>query len=110
MTTQLNTANHTILNTSMTDLFKTGSFSGVNMSIYTDSAATTFASDSAGNIENRKINQILRTASYVDARTNQTIKPKIKVIFTDGTSLTSTDDTDTYYYTIAGEAHVTKTF
>ena len=110
MATQLNTTNHTILNTSMTDLFKTGSFSGVKMSIYTDSAATTLASDSAVNIENRKISQILKTASYVDARTNQTIKAKIKVIFADGTSLTSIDDTDTYYYIIAGEAHVTKTF
>tara|TARA_B100000035_G_C20992322_1_gene550803 strand:- start:911 stop:1243 length:333 start_codon:yes stop_codon:yes gene_type:complete len=110
MATQLNTANHTTLNTSMTDLFKSGSFSGVKMSIYTDAEATTIATDSAGNIENRKISQILKTASYTDPKTNQIVKPQIKIIFADGTSLVSVDNVDTYYYVIAGEAHILKTF
>ena len=54
MATQLNTTNHDALNTEMTNLFKSGSCCGVKISIYTDSAASTLATDSNGNIENRK--------------------------------------------------------
>lgn len=110
MATQLNTTNHDALNTEMTNLFRTGSYSGVKISIYTDSAANTFATDSNGNIENRKISQILKTAAYTHPTTNQQIKANVKIIFSDGTSLISTDDIDTYYYVVSGETFAHRSF
>ena len=110
MATQLNTTNHDALNTEMTNLFKSGSCCGVKISIYTDSAASTFATDSNGNIENRKISQILKTAAYTHPTTNQQTKANIKILFSDGTSLTSIDDVDTYYYVLGKESFTHRTF
>lgn len=110
MATQLNTTNHSALNTAMSDLFKSGACCGVNMTIYTDSVAATIATDANGNIEKRKINQIINTASYVDPKTNQTVKANIKILFSDGTTITSFDDSDNYFYKIEGEAFTTRTF
>jgi|TARA_Y100000389_G_C17399818_1_gene484677 hypothetical protein len=110
MATQLNTTNHDALNNEMTNLFKSGSCCGVKMSVYDDEAATTLATDTNGNIENRKINQLLKTAAYTNPTTNQQIKANIKVIFSDGTSLISTDDIDTYYYKLSGETFTHRSF
>lgn len=110
MATQLNTTNHDALNTEMTTLFKAGSCCGVKMSIYTDSTASTLATDSNGNIENRKISQILKTAAYTHPTTNQQTKANIKILFSDGTSLTSIDDIDTYYYVLSKEPFAHRSF
>ena len=110
MATQLNTTNHDALNNEMTNLFKSGSCSGVKMSVYDDEAATTLATDTNGNIENRKINQLLKTAAYTNPTTNQQNKANIKVIFSDGTSLISTDDVDTYYYKLSAETFTHRSF
>ena len=110
MATQLNTTNHDALNTEMTNLFKSGSCCGVKISIYTDSAASTLATDSNGNVENRKISQILKTAAYTHPTTNQQTKANIKILFSDGTSLTSIDDVDTYYYVLSGETFTHRSF
>ena len=110
MATQLNTTNHDALNTEMTALFRAGSCCGVKMSVYNDSTATTLATDSNGNIENRKISQILKTAAYTNPTTNQQINANIKVLFSDGTSIISTDNVDTYYYVISGETFTHRAF
>ena len=110
MATQLNTTNHDVLNTEMTNLFKSGSCCGVKMSIYDDETATTLVTDGNGNIENRKINQLLKTAPYTNPTTNQQNKANIKVIFSDGTSLISIDDVDTYYYKLSAETFTHRTF
>ena len=110
MATQLNTANHTTLNTAMTELFRSGSCSGVKMTIYTDAEATTIATDSNGNIENRKVTRILKTAEYTHPTTNTVVKPSVKVFFADNTTITATDDLHNFYYKITGEAIPSRTF
>lgn len=110
MATQLNTTNHDALNTEMTNLFKSGTCCGVKISIYTDDAATTLATDSNGNIENRKIAQILKTASYVNPSNNQSIKANVKIVFADGSTLVATDDIDTYYYKLSTESFAHRKF
>lgn len=110
MATQLNTTNHDALNTEMTNHFRSGTCCGVKISIYTDAEATVLATDSNGAIENRKISQILKTASYVNPSTNQTVKANVKIVFADGTTLTAVDDIDTYYYKLSAEAFAHRSF
>jgi len=102
MATQLNTTNYSKLNTDITDIMRSGSYSGVNINIYTDAGATTFAVDGAAPIENKKISKINTTGSYTITATNQFVNANIEVIFNDGSFIKSVDNVDEYWYTVEG--------
>jgi|UniRef100_A0A6C0IMD1 hypothetical protein len=110
MATQLNTTNHDALNTEMSNLFKSGCCCGVKMSIFTDTEATVLATDSNGEIKDRKVAQILKTASYTNPANNQVTKANIKIKFSDGSMIVSTDDIDTYYYKLCDEEFTHRKF
>ena len=68
MTTQLTSSNYSTLNTAITELMRSGTYSGVTMIVYTDSAGTTKATDSTGAvIDQLKIARVNTTNVYTDA-------------------------------------------
>ena len=88
MATQLNTTNHDALNTEMTNHFRSGTCCGVKISIYTDAEATAhIVTIVTVLLKIEKISQILKTASYVNPTTNQTVKANVKIVFADGSTL-----------------------
>ena len=64
MTTQLNTQTYSQINTEVTNLLKTGQYSGVNITIYVDAEGNVPATLNGNAVENRKIMKINSTASY----------------------------------------------
>lgn len=110
MATQLNNNNYSKLNTDITDIMRTGTFSGVSMSIYTDAEATIFALDGNAPIENRKISKINATGAYTIASNNQFVNANIEVIFSDGTSFKAVDTVDEVWYKLEGIIFQRRTF
>ena len=102
MATQFNTTNYSQLNTDITEIMRSGTFSGVSISIYTDADATTFALDGNAPLENRKISKINTTGSYTITATNQFINSSVEVVFHDGSSFKSFDNVDEHWYKIEG--------
>ena len=105
MTTQLNTQTYSQINTEVTNLLKTGQYSGVTITIYIDAEGNVPATLNGNAVENRKIAKINSTASYKNKQ-GQTVKPCVDVHFNDNEIFKSVDDDDTYYYKIAGVAIV----
>ena len=81
MTTQLNTQTYSQINTEVTNLLKTGQYSGVNITIYVDAEGNVPATLNGNAVENRKIMKINSTASYKNKQ-GQTVKPCVDVHFT----------------------------
>lgn len=102
MATQLNTINYSKLNTDITDIMRTGLYSGVTMSIYTDSSCTTFATDGSAPVENKKISKINTTGSYTITITGETINASTEVVFDDTSSFKVFDTIDEYWYKLEG--------
>ena len=59
MATILNTNNYSKLNSDITDIMRSGFFSGVSMNIYTDAEATTFAVDGNTQFEGKKLIKLI---------------------------------------------------
>jgi hypothetical protein len=102
MATILNTNNYSKLNSDITDIMRSGFFSGVSMNIYTDADATTFAVDGNTQFEGKKINKINTTGAYTIASNNQFVNGTIEIIFNDGTSFKSVDTVDECWYKLEG--------
>jgi hypothetical protein len=102
MATQFNTTNYSQLNTDITDIMRSGTFSGVSISIYTDAEATTFAVDGNAPLENKKISKLNTTGSYTITATNQFVNASLEVVFDDGSSFKSFDVVDEHWYKIEG--------
>lgn len=102
MSTPLNTTNYSTINKGITDLMKTGLYGGVSISIFTDEAATAFATDGVGNIEDKRVSKINLTGAYTIAATNEFVNACIEVVFADGSSFKSFDVVDSYWYTLDG--------
>lgn len=102
MSVQLNTTNYSTINQGITELMKTGLYAGVSVNIYTDEAATTFATDGVGNIEDKKIGKINLTGAYTIAASNEFVNACIEIVFGDGSSFKSFDVIDSYWYTLEG--------
>ena len=110
MTTQLKTTNYEIINASIYDTLSTGQNSYAAISIFTNGKKTTLATDSNGaNIENRPIKTISQTLAYVNEN-GDSINPTVTLEFTDGTTFTSDDVLDKFWYSISGVPIVMKTF
>ena len=105
MTTQLNTQTYSQINTEVTNLLKTGQYSGVNITIYVDAEGNVPATLNGNAVENRKIMKINSTASYKNKQ-GQTVKPCVDVHFTGNEIFKSVDEDDTYYYKLVGVAVV----
>lgn len=102
MATILNTNNYSKLNSDITDIMRSGFFSGVSMNIYTDAEATTFAVDGNTQFEGKKINKINTTGAYTIASNNQFVNGTIEIIFNDGTSFKAIDTVDECWYKLDG--------
>jgi hypothetical protein len=102
MATILNTNNYSKLNSDITEIMRSGFFSGVSMNIYTDAEATTFAVDGNTQFEGKKINKINTTGAYTIASNNQFVNGTIEIIFNDGTSFKAVDTVDECWYKLDG--------
>jgi len=102
MATKLNTNNYSKINNDITEIMRSGLYSGATISIYTDSAATIFARDGSAPIEHKKISKINTTGAYTINATGEMVHASIEVVFDDGSSFKSFDDIDEYWYTIEG--------
>ena len=86
---KLTSTNYTQINSSITELMRTGTYSGVAMTVYTDEALTTIAIGPNGNpIEKRKVVSVNTTNSYTDTN-GVLINPSIIVMFADKTEIKS---------------------
>jgi len=102
MATKLNTNNYSKINNDITDLMRTGLYSGAMINIYTDSAGTIFARDGNAPIEHKKISKINTTGAYTINASGEMVNASIEVVFDDGSSFKSFDTIDDYWYTIEG--------
>jgi len=102
MATKLDTNNYSKINNDITDLMRTGLYSGAMINIYTDSAGTIFARDGNAPIEHKKISKINTTGAYTINASGETVNASIEVVFDDGSSFKSFDNVDEYWYTIEG--------
>jgi hypothetical protein len=102
MATKLDTNNYSKINNDITDLMRTGLYSGAMINIYTDSAGTIFARDGNAPIEHKKISKINTTGAYTINASGETVNASIEVVFDDGSSFKSFDNTDEYWYTVEG--------
>jgi len=102
MSTILNTNNYSKLNSDITDIMRSGLYSGVSMNIYTDAVATTFAVDGNTPIERKKISKINTTGAYTIATSGLFVNASLEIVFDDGTSFKIVDTVDEYWYTLEG--------
>lgn len=110
MTTQLKTTNYEIINTAIYNTLSSGQNSYAAISVFTNGKKTDLAVDSNGlAIENRPIQTISQTLSYVNEN-GDTVNPTVTIEFTDGTTFTSDDVLDKFWYTVSGIPIVLRTF
>ena len=110
MALQINTTNYSKLNANITDIMRTGGFSGVSMNIYTDDNATSLALDGTAPIENRRVNTVNTTGAYTIATSGEYVNAAVTIIFSDGSSIKVVDTVDEYWCTIEGITFVRRTF
>lgn len=104
MTTKLNTANYSQLNTDIATLFRTGLYSGVAITLYTDEAGTSIFSYNGNPIEQKKVAKAIKTDSYTDKNSGEVVKANINISFDDGSESICTDDVDNCWYKLDGIA------
>ena len=97
MALPLNTAAHEELNNAIGVFFGSGKYSAVTMKLFADKDAT----NNVGPENARVIESVNLTQQYTDA-TGVLHNATITVLFTDGTSVVSTDNENEYFYTLAG--------
>jgi aerobic-type carbon monoxide dehydrogenase small subunit (CoxS/CutS family) len=102
MATKINTSNYAKINQDITNLMKVGMYSGVSINIYTDEAATAFAVDGVGNIEDKRIAKINQTGAYTITANNEPVNACVDIVFADGASFRVYDNVDSYWYTLEG--------
>lgn len=110
MASPLHLANYETINNEMSELLGSGKYIGVNLTVYTNPAGTNIAIVNNKSIENLKIVKISSTNPYVDNETGSSVNGTITVDFEDGSHITSTDNVDSFWYTLHGIAFVPKTF
>ena len=110
MATQINTSNYSQINAKITDIMRTGGFSGVNMNIYTDAAGTTLALDGSAPFENRRVNTVNTTGAYTIATSGEYVNASVSIIFSDGSTIKIVDTVDEFWCTLEGITFVRRTF
>ena len=102
MTTKLNSSNYAKLNEDMTALFRTGLYSGVAITLYTDEAGTSVFVYNSIPIDNKKVSKVTKTAAYTDKDSGELGKAHVDVFFDDGNWSICTDEVDECWYTLEG--------
>jgi hypothetical protein len=102
MTTKLNTSNYAKLNEDMTALFRTGLYSGVAITLYSDEAGTTVFVYNDVPIDRKKVSKVVKTDAYTDKETGELQKAHVDVFFDDGSWSICTDDIDECWYKLDG--------
>ena len=102
MTTKLDTSNYAKLNEDMTALFRTGLYSGVAITLYTEEAATNIFVYNGLPIDTKKVTKVVKTASYTDKETGNIVKAHVDVYFDDGKWSICTDEVDSCWYKLEG--------
>lgn len=102
MTTKLNSTYYAQLNADMSTLFKTGLYSGVAITLFTDEAGTNVFVYNGIPIQNKKVTKVTKTAAYVDKTTGENVKAHVDVFFDDGSWSICTDDIDQCWYKLDG--------
>ncbi len=108
----LNSSNYAGLDTGIQDILKQGKRALITIS--TDSAGSTVASDTHGTIANREVMSISFTASYKDSDGNDT-NPFVVIKFADGQGqfvdyFTTVDYVDDHWYSLSTKDIPSKTF
>ena len=109
MAIQLNLDDYAGLNNSINEFFSSGKHSAVLMSVFTDADSTNPVTDAKGGIVNRQIASVNAVYSHTNAN-GQAVNGYITIKFTDGSSIVSTDNVDSYWYTLSGLAYVPRKF
>jgi hypothetical protein len=102
MTTILNSTYYAELNSDMTTLFKTGLYSGVAITLFTDEAGNDIFVYNGVPINIKQVSKVTKTAAYVDKQTGANIKAHVDIFFDDGLSSICTDDIDQVWYKLDG--------
>jgi|TARA_B110000967_G_C18900227_1_gene574281 hypothetical protein len=102
MTTILNSTYYAQLNADMATLFKTGLYSGVAITLFTDEAGTSPFVYNGITIQNKKVTKVTKTAAYTDKKTGEIIKAHVDVYFDDGAWSICTDEVDDVWYSLNG--------
>jgi len=110
MATKINTTTYSKINADIIDIMRTGLYSGVNISIYTDETATVFATDGNAPIENVKISKLNTTGAFTIAATSEFVNGSIELVFGDGSSFKVVDTVDEFWCTLEGIVYTRRTF
>ncbi len=110
MTTKLSTSNYTALNSGITELMRTGTFSGVSITVYSDASGTTVVNDNTGTqVHHLKITSVNTTNEYIDSN-GATINATLIIGFSNNSNLTAVDNVNDYWYKIEGIVLIKRTF
>ena len=112
MTTKFDISNYTQLNNEINDLFRTGLYSHVAISIFTDEAKTTpYVCPMGMTISSKKIKKVEKVAQFTDPNTGVVNKQKLCVIFDDNKCCEAIDtETVDLWYSLEGVAIVRRRF
>mgnify|MGYP001165180829 FL=1 len=112
MTTKFDISNYTQLNSEINALFRTGLYSHVAISIFTDEAKTTpYVCPMGMTIASKKIKKVEKVAQYTDPNTGVVNKQKICVVFDDDKCCECIDsETVDLWYSLEGVAIVRRRF
>jgi|TARA_B100000035_G_C20783980_1_gene458154 hypothetical protein len=112
MTTKFDIDNYAQLNTDINTLFRTGLYSHVAISLFTDEAGTTPYNCPGGfDVTAKKIKKVAKNAAYKDATTGADVRAKICVEFDDDTMCECINpDTGDLWYKLEGVAIVRRRF
>ena len=110
MSSLLKTTNYDIITAAVHEILSCGKYSHAIIDVFTNNAKTDFALDSNGLlVDDRRVQSISQTLEYINEN-GDTVNPTVTIDFTDGTSFTSDDVLDKFWYTVLGVPIVLKTF
>ena len=110
MSSLLITTNYDIITAAVHEILSSGKYSHAIIDVFTNSAKTDFALDSNGvPVDDRRVQAISQTLAYVNEN-GDSVNPTVTLEFTDGTTFTSDDVLDKFWYTVIGVPIVLKTF
>jgi hypothetical protein len=101
MAQQLNPNNYTGINDEINVLLTSGAYSGITITIYTDSNQSSIVTTGSGPVQNKTISQISQTSLYTN-NDGVVMPATITLQFSDNTSITAVDGVDSYWYVLSG--------
>jgi len=105
----LSTNQYDSINTTMTDLFQSGTVQAVTITIFHDAEGNQIVEENGKPIHNLTITSIAYTQEHTDAD-NNIVNPTITFNFSDETCFISTDTVNNYFYQLNGVPFSVRTF